>query len=133
MNRLARLDVRDVGELVAVRHLAKKLAAEAGLGSLDETKLLTAASELSRNMVLHGGGGEVQGQLLCQGLRRGVRLVFADNGPGIADIEEAMRDGFSSKGTLGLGLPGARRLVDHFAIASRPGQGTSIEVIKWKR
>jgi serine/threonine-protein kinase RsbT len=108
------------------------LAVEAGLSLVDQTKIVTAASELARNTIDYGGGGEAVLELVEDGGRRGVRLTFADQGPGIADIEQALRDGYTSGGGLGLGLGGARRLVNDFSIESTVGVGTKISIARWK-
>src|SRR5581483_249833 len=103
-----------------------------GLSLVDQTKIVTAASELARNTIDYGGGGEVEIAQVVNGARRGVRLVFTDRGPGIADIGQAMKDGYTSGNGLGLGLGGAKRLSNEFAIASRPGEGTRVEITRWR-
>jgi serine/threonine-protein kinase RsbT len=108
------------------------MAIESGFSLVDQTKIVTAASELARNTVVHGGGGTVEMDLLTEGPRRGVRLTFRDHGPGIADIEAAMRDGFTTGGGLGLGLGGARRLSNEFEIHSAPGDGTVVRITRWR-
>lgn len=108
------------------------MAVECGFSLVDQTKIVTAASELARNTVVHGGGGTVQMDLLIEGARRGVRLTFRDHGPGIADIQAAMRDGFTTGGGLGLGLGGARRLSNEFDIQSTPGEGTVVRITRWR-
>lgn len=100
---------------------------------VDRTKLVTAASELGRNVLVHGRGGTMQIEELLRNERSGLQLVFADRGPGIADVEQAMVDGFSTARSMGMGLGGARRLVNEFAIHSTPGEGTTVTVIQWKR
>jgi serine/threonine-protein kinase RsbT len=127
------LPVRTDEHVVGVRKLVREHALELKLSLVEQTKLVTAASELARNTIKYGGGGMVLAQMLSDGVRAGVRLVFADDGPGIADIELALRDGYTSGGGLGLGLGGAKRLVDEFDIDSRSGEGTAIAIIKWKR
>ncbi|MBY0397051.1 MAG: anti-sigma regulatory factor, partial [Thermoleophilia bacterium] len=102
------------------------------LGPVDDTLIVTAACELARNPLAHGGGGTMTIESVNDGARRGVRLIFEDQGPGIADIEQALRDGFTSGSGLGLGLGGARRLSNEFAIDSRPGEGTRITIARWK-
>ena len=99
---------------------------------MDQTKIVTAASELARNTLMHGGGGRAVLEIVCDGARRGLRLVFEDKGPGIADIQLAMKDGFSTGGGLGLGLSGAKRLSNEFAISSAPGRGTTVVITRWK-
>ena len=124
--------VRSSDELVRVRQVVRALAVEAGFNLVDQTKLVTAASELSRNMLDHGGGeGLVRVETMQMNGRRGLRLMFEDKGPGIADIEQAMKDGFSTRGGLGLGLSGAKRLVNEFSIVSAPGQGTKVTITRW--
>lgn len=118
--------------MVAVRQAAREFAKAVGFSLVDETKIVTAASELARNVIQHGGGGTVHLEVLNDDLRRGVRLVFEDRGPGIADIEAALRDGYSTGGGLGLGLGGARRLANAFQIESKPGAGTKVAITRWK-
>lgn len=127
-----RRDVRSSEDVVAVRQAVREAAVSSGFSLVDQTKLVTAASELARNMVIYGGGGVLHVALLNDGAKRGVRLTFEDQGPGIANIEQALRDGFTTGGGLGLGLGGARRLVNEFDIHSRPGEGTRITVTRWK-
>lgn len=118
--------------VVYIRKQVREHALALKLSLVDQTKLVTAASELARNTIKYGGGGVVLLERLSDGLRKGLRLVFADTGPGIVDIEQALRDGFTSGGGLGLGLGGTKRLVDDFVIDSRPQQGTAVAIIKWK-
>ena len=124
--------VRTSEDVVLVRRMVREAAVAAGFSLVDQTKLVTAASELARNMVIYGGGGMLHVASLNDGPRGGVRLTFEDQGPGIADVDQALRDGFSSGNGLGLGLGGARRLVNDFEIQSRPGEGTRITVARWK-
>ncbi len=119
-------------EVVQVRHVVRRWAVEAGFSIVEQTKLVTAASELARNMVDYGGGGLLRLEQLDDGIRKGLRLTFEDHGPGIADIEQAMRDGFTTGNGLGLGLGGARRLSNEFEIDSAPGRGTRIAITRWK-
>jgi len=126
------VSVRSEDEVVRVRQLAREWAISLGFGLVDQTKIVTAASELARNMVIYGGGGTLHVTPFTDGARRGVRLVFEDRGPGIADLEQALRDGFSSGNGLGLGLGGARRLVNEFDIHTRPGEGTRVTIARWK-
>jgi serine/threonine-protein kinase RsbT len=107
-------------------------AVELGFSLVDQTKIVTAASELARNTVVHGGGGTCELESLHADHRRGLRLTFVDQGPGIADIDQAMRDGFTSGNGLGLGLGGARRLSNEFEIRSQPGAGTRVQIARWK-
>lgn len=124
--------VRTEGDVVAARQAVRGWAVEAGFSLIDQTKLVTAASELARNTLVHGGGGTMRMELLSQGGRRGIRLVFEDQGPGIPDVERALRDGYTTGSGMGLGLGGSRRLVNEFDIATETGQGTRVTVIKWK-
>ena len=119
-------------QVVKVRQTTRKWAAEIGLSLVDQTKLVTAASELARNTVVYGGGGTVELRMLQNDNRRGIRLIFVDRGPGIPDVELALRDGYTTGEGLGLGLGGARRLVNEFEIQSRSGEGTSIAITRWK-
>ena len=125
------LPVRSDLDLMAVREATRAAAAAAGFSLVNQTKLVTAVSELARNAVVHGGGGEVRIDSVQQGTRRGVRLVVSDRGPGIADIAEALTDGHTTGHGLGLGLGGSRRLVDDFAIESAPGEGTTVTIAMW--
>jgi serine/threonine-protein kinase RsbT len=124
--------VRGAAEVVSVRHVVRKWAVEIGLTLVEQTKIVTAASELARNMVDYGGGGTLTLESLDDGIRRGLRLIFADQGPGIPDIDTALRDGFTTGGGMGLGLGGAKRLSNEFSIQSAPGQGTRISITRWK-
>jgi serine/threonine-protein kinase RsbT len=119
--------------VVGLRRAVREQALAIKLGLVDQTKLVTAASELARNTIKYGGGGSVLVQQLGAGDRRAVRLVFADDGPGIADLALALKDGYTSGGGLGLGLGGAKRLVDDFEIDSRVGEGTAVSITKWTR
>jgi serine/threonine-protein kinase RsbT len=125
-------EVRSANDIVRVRQRVREWAVEAGFSLVDQTKIVTATSELARNTLEHGGGGTARVELLSDGIRRGLRLTCEDQGPGIADIQLALRDGFTSRGGLGLGLGGARRLVNEFAIESRPGEGTRVSITRWK-
>jgi serine/threonine-protein kinase RsbT len=120
-------------DVVRARQRVRALAQECRLSLVDQTKLITAASELARNTLVHGGGGMMSSALVDNGTRRGVRVVFEDSGPGIPDMELALTDGWTSGTGLGLGLSGSRRLVDEFAIESEPGRGTTVVIIKWAR
>lgn len=119
-------------DVVRVRQEVRALTVTAGFSLVDQTKFITAASELARNTLMHGGGGHVHVQAFEMTGRKGVRLVFEDQGPGIADIERALQDGYSTGGGLGLGLSGARRLTNEFEIESKPGQGTRVTIARWK-
>jgi serine/threonine-protein kinase RsbT len=117
---------------VAVRQLVRECSAAVGLGLVDQTKIVTAASELARNQLDYGGGGTMTIDAVNDGPRRGVRLIFADEGPGIPDVAQALRDGYTTGSGLGLGLGGAKRLASEFAIESQPGAGTRITIARWK-
>lgn len=126
------LPVRTAEEVVAARQAARKVAVDNKLSIIDQTKLVTATSELARNMVIYGGGGIVHLQSVRDGERVGVRLVFVDKGPGIADVTMALKDGYTTGSGLGLGLSGSKRLVDVFDLQTKVGEGTTITIIKWK-
>jgi serine/threonine-protein kinase RsbT len=127
-----RLDIRSSDDVVRVRQVARTLALGAGLSLVDQTKIITAASELARNTLDYGGGGSLLAELVEAGGRRGLRLTFEDRGPGIADIEAALKDGFTTGKGMGLGLGGAKRLSNEFSIHSKPGEGTKIVIARWK-
>jgi serine/threonine-protein kinase RsbT len=127
-----RVEIAANEDVVLVRQRAREQAQRAGFSLLETTKLVTAASELARNALEHGGGGFAVLEVVTDGARRGVRMTFADEGPGIPDVEEALRDGFTTGGGLGLGLGGSRRLVSEFPIESEVGRGTRVQVIRWK-
>ena len=129
--RSERRAVRAAEDVVAVRQVVREWAIAVGFSLVDQTKLVTAASELARNTVVYGGGGTVELQEV-NGPRRGIRLVFEDTGPGIADVDAAMKDGYSTGGGLGLGLGGAKRLSNEFHITSEPGAGTRVTISRWK-
>ncbi|MGE3957109.1 MAG: anti-sigma regulatory factor [Vicinamibacterales bacterium] len=118
--------------VVRVRQAVRARAVELGFSLVEQTKVVTAASELARNTIQHGGGGQAHIESLVDGHRRGLRLTFSDTGPGIADIQQALKDGYSTGGGLGLGLSGARRLSSEFAIESTPGRGTRVVITRWK-
>jgi serine/threonine-protein kinase RsbT len=124
--------LRAEDDVVRARQAVRAWAVELSFSLVDQTKLVTAASELARNTVVYGGGGTMQMAVLEDGPRTGLRLVFEDTGPGIPDLERALKDGYTTGGGLGLGLGGAKRLVNEFAIQSAPGEGTRITVVKWK-
>lgn len=127
------LPLRSDEDVVALRKHVRERAVAIALSLVDQTKLVTAASELARNTLKYGGGGTVYLDALTDGFRKGVGLIFADDGPGIPDLDLALRDGYTTGGGLGLGLGGSKRLVDEFDIDSRTGEGTAVSVVKWKR
>jgi serine/threonine-protein kinase RsbT len=120
-------------DIVAARQSGRALAAELGFSATDSTLIATAISELARNIVSYARKGEITVKTIHGPSRQGILVIASDNGPGIADVLQAMRDGFSTSGSLGLGLPGVRRLMDEFQIASQPGRGTTVTVKKWKQ
>jgi serine/threonine-protein kinase RsbT len=126
------LPIRTQEDIVRVRQATRENSVAQGFSLVDQTKLVTAASELARNTLDYGGGGEVEIIRLSEPPRRGVRLIFTDKGPGIADIELALKDGFTSGGGLGLGLSGARRLCNEFSIESKVGEGTQVTIARWR-
>jgi serine/threonine-protein kinase RsbT len=126
------MPIRSAQDLVLVRQTVRAWSAELRFSLVEQTKLVTAASELARNTLDYGGGGAVSLQQLREGLRHGLRLSFEDQGPGIPDIELALRDGYTTGGGMGLGLGGARRLVNEFDIVSKVGEGTRVTVTRWK-
>lgn len=119
-------------DVVLFRNRVKEYAVKIGMGLVNQTKLITAASELVRNMIKYASGGSVLIEVITQGRENGIRLTFRDQGPGIANVQQAMKDGFSTGKSLGLGLPGAKRLVSEFDIKSIVGEGTTVSIIKWK-
>lgn len=128
------LPIRTGDDVVRVRQQVRTAAAETGLSLVDQTKLVTAASELARNTLVYGGGGTARVEAVkAPNGRSGIKLQFIDSGPGIPDVDLALTDGWTSGSGLGLGLSGARRLVDEFELDSKPGEGTSVMVIKWSR
>lgn len=120
-------------DVVRVRQLVRACAVVTRLGLVDQTKLVTAASELARNTLVHGGGGRAEVQVVTNGRRKGIRVVFTDEGPGIPDLDLAFADGFTTNGGLGLGLSGARRLMDEFDLVTAAGEGTTVTAVKWER
>jgi serine/threonine-protein kinase RsbT len=127
-----RLPVKSGDDVVRVRQAVRGQAVAAGFSLVDQTKIITAASEIARNTLDYGGGGDVRIETLHNGARRGVRLTFIDQGPGIADVALALTDGHTSGGGLGLGLGGAKRLSNEFAIETAPGSGTKVTLVRWK-
>lgn len=126
------LPVTEESHVVVVRQQVRAAAIEIKCSLVDQTKVVTAASELARNLLIYGGGGEVQIEVIQEGTKNGVRVMFEDQGPGIADIELAMRDGYTSGKGMGLGLGGSKRLVSDFKIVSEAGKGTRVTITKWK-
>ena len=126
------LPIRSDGDVVRVRQVVRSWAVEVKFSLVDQTKIVTAASELARNTLAHGGGGTVRLEALQDGGRQGLRLTFEDQGPGIPDVELALKDGYTSAGGLGMGLSGSRRLAHEFAIDSRVGAGTRVTIARWK-
>ncbi len=126
------IGLRSMDDMIKARQLVRDCAIFQGLSLVDQTKIVTAASELARNTLIHGGGGEMRLQALNDGSRRGVKVIFADRGPGIPNIELAMKDGYTTRGGLGLGLSGSKRLVNEFSIESQSGKGTTVSIVRWK-
>ncbi len=126
------LPIRSSGDIVLIRQQVRKWSGELGFSLVDQTKIITAASELARNSLDYGGGGAVRFEVVEDGIKRGLRLAFEDQGPGIPDIELALTDGYTTGKGMGLGLGGSRRLVNVFEIISRPGEGTRVTITRWK-
>jgi len=133
VDKTIELPLRAQDDVVAVRQAVRSQAVSIGLSLVDQTKLVTAASELARNTVIHGGGGTATLEVIQESSKRGIRLTFEDRGPGIRDIELALKDGFTTGNGLGLGLGGARRLTSAFSIESTPGVGTKIVITQWAK
>jgi serine/threonine-protein kinase RsbT len=119
-------------DVVQARQMARQWSVEIAFGLVDQTKIVTAVSELARNTITYGGGGVMTIEVWSEGLRKGLKAIFEDKGPGIANIELALQDGFTTGGGLGLGLSGAKRLSNEFEIASKPGEGTRVAITRWK-
>ncbi len=126
------MSIESSADVVLVRQAVRQWAVELRFSLVDQTKIVTAASELARNTLDYGGGGTVKLEALQEGIRRGLRLIFEDSGPGIPDIELALKDGFTTGGGLGMGLSGTKRLVNEFKIVSHVGEGTCVTITKWK-
>src|ERR1700742_2825898 len=126
------LSIKSASDIVLVRQKVREVSIQLKFGLVDQTKMVTAASELARNALEHGKGGSCRLEIVENGTRKGLRLTFQDQGPGIADLELAMRDGYTTGTGLGLGLSGSRRLVNDFEIHSQPGQGTTVAITRWK-
>jgi len=132
MIKSSSLELLNEQDIVRTRQAVRKITQELGFSLVDQTKMVTAASELARNTVVYGGGGEVLVDVLSEGTRTGLRLQFVDQGPGIPDLGLAMTEGWTSGKGLGLGLTGAKRLSNEFEIESQPGRGTRVTIIRWK-
>ncbi|NEQ19503.1 MAG: anti-sigma regulatory factor [Microcoleus sp. SIO2G3] len=126
------MSIQSSQDVVLVRQKVRQFAVKLGFSLVEQTKIVTAASELARNTLDYGGGGTVKLEALQDGMRRGLRLVFEDSGPGIPDIELALKDGYTTGGGLGMGLSGAKRLMNEFNIVSHVGEGTCVTITKWK-
>ena len=133
MSEEKRISINDEYDIVSARSVGKQMTAEIGLGIVDQSRIATAVSELARNIVLYAGTGAVTFRRLNDGGRSGLEIVASDSGPGIADIELAMQDGYTSGNGLGVGLPGTKRLMDEFEIESEVGKGTTVTIRKWRR
>jgi serine/threonine-protein kinase RsbT len=132
MDSLVEAPLRSEHDIVMARQLVRRKAQEIGLSLIDQTKIVTAASELARNALIYGGGGSMTAELLTEGMRRGLRLSFKDSGPGIPDMDLAMKDGWTSGSGMGMGLSGAKRLVNEFEVITAVGQGTTVTIARWK-
>jgi serine/threonine-protein kinase RsbT len=132
VSKADRLPVVSSTDVVVIRQTVRKWSVELGFSLVDQTKMITAASELARNSLDYGGGGVVHFEAIQDGLKKGLRLIFEDHGPGIPDIERALTDGYTSGKGMGLGLGGAKRLVNQFEIISRAGAGTRVTIVRWK-
>jgi len=126
------MPLRNEQDVVLARQAVRRLALELKFSLVDQTKIVTAASELARNALVHGGGGDMLWEMVADGARQGLRLTFSDEGPGIEDMEQAMTDGWTSKNGLGLGLSGSKRLVNEFEVDSTPGRGTTVRITRWR-
>lgn len=126
------IPLRSEEDIVASRQAVRQLTQALKFSLVDQTKMITAASELSRNALVHGGGGRMRWRVIDEVTRRGLRLHFEDTGPGIPDLQLALKDGWTSGNGMGLGLPGSKRLVHEFEIESAPGQGTRVSITRWK-
>lgn len=124
--------IKSSSDIVKVRQFAREWAVSLGFSLVEQTKMVTAASELARNVLDYGGGGKVRIEMLQNEFRRGLKLTFTDEGPGIADLQQALKDGFTTGSGMGLGLGGARRLVNEFEIDSAPGRGTKVSITRWR-
>lgn len=132
VNKTEKLPIKTSSDVVFIRQRVRAWAIDLKLSLVDQTKVVTAASELGRNTLEHGGGGELEIAEVVDGTRKGIRLTFSDRGPGIEDVKLAMSDGYTSKQGMGLGLGGSKRLMNEFDIKTAPGQGTVVTVVRWK-
>ena len=126
------MSIKTSADIVLVRQAARQFAGDLKFSLVDQTKIVTATSELARNTLDYGGGGTVKLETIESGSRQGLRLIFADQGPGISDVELALKDGFTTGGGLGMGLGGSKRLMNEFEIVSQIGKGTCVTIVKWK-
>ena len=131
VERTRTVAVQTTEDVVKARQLVRQAMAAMKFSLVDQTKLVTAASEIARNTVIYGGGGSLRMEALTDGARKGLRLVFEDKGPGIADVGLALTDGYTTGGGLGMGLPGAKRLCSEFDLVSEPGEGTRVTLVRW--
>ena len=132
MDSIVEAPLRSEHDIVLARQLVRRKALEIGLSLIDQTKIVTAASELARNALIYGGGGSMTAEVLTSGTRRGLRLAFKDSGPGIPDMDLAMKDGWTSGNGMGMGLSGAKRLVNDFEVVTAVGKGTTVTIARWK-
>lgn len=132
VSRPEELPIQREEDIVRVRQKVREWTVDLGFGLVDQTKVVTAASELARNTMLHGGGGTVLLEVLNQGGRKGLRLTFEDRGPGIPDVDLALKDGYTTGTGMGLGLGGSKRLMNEFSLSTRAGEGTRVTVVKWR-
>lgn len=130
--KTSKLPLQSAQDVVMARQTVRQWTSEMKFSLVDQTKIVTATSELARNTVEHGGGGEMTLEIIENGVRNGIRLIFEDQGPGIADVEQALRDGYTTGGGMGLGLSGSKRLMNEFDIQTALGQGTKVSVTRWK-
>ena len=126
------MEIRASDDIVLVRQAVRKKSIALGFGLVDQTKVVTASSELARNTLDHGGGGRARLEIVENGTRSGLRITFEDEGPGIADVKLALTDGYSTGNGMGLGLSGSKRLSDEFELWSKPGEGTRVSILRWK-
>lgn len=132
VERTETVNVRASEDVVRVRQVVRTRAIEIGLSLVDQTRIITAASEIARNTLDYGGGGEAEIQIVVSGMRKGIRLIFSDKGPGISDLSRALEDGYTTGGGMGLGMSGAKRLSHEFDVRSAVGEGTTVTLVRWK-